>query len=295
VGSEAGLVSVAAPAKVAIGRSFGFKVWKRVGRYVTDPEPGIEEEERNIEGLTLSTSRGHSHYSFKVHGSSESFTDPGFDRVGEKETITASWSVHSYGWMEPSPHANSVPFSNTCQDSSVNTVHAFRGEPAQISASLKKSEGSRELAVEARCPKPLRTASASPVVVSVGNAYGKRSLVVPDACRNSHFRSVGGPHFSLYLLGFAPRQRVTVGVFGLKRWSRFTFTAKQDGKLLGSGSFLARVVERPRRRIYEGSDAFVNYCIDETRTLHSSNGRLYCSTTGEYRSLASSLRWSGRT
>ena len=290
-GSEAGLVSVAAPKKVAIGRSFDFSVSKRAERY-PELEPGIEDEERFIEGVTLSTDKGQSHDSFKIHRSEESFTDPGFNSVGEKETITTSWSVRDTGWTEPSPHADYVPFSNTCQESTVNTVHSVRGEPAQISASLKKSEGSRELAVEARCPKPLRVASMSPVVVTVGNVQGERSLVIPDACRDGRFQSVDGPHFSLYLEGLAPRQRVSVGVFGLKNWSRFTFTAKQGGRLLGRGSFLARAIERPARRIYEGSDAYINYCIDELRTLHSLNGRLYCSTTGDYRALASSLHWS---
>jgi hypothetical protein len=36
------------------------------------------------------------------------------------------------------------------------------------------------------------------------------------------------------------------------------------------------------KTIWEGTDAFVNYCIDHSRPIHSQGGRLYCTTTGRY-------------
>jgi hypothetical protein len=36
----------------------------------------------------------------------------------------------------------------------------------------------------------------------------------------------------------------------------------------------------PPTRIYQGSDEFVNYCIDQSQTIYSLHGRLYCWSQG---------------
>ena len=49
---------------------------------------------------------------------------------------------------------------------------------------------------------------------------------------------------------------------------------------------------RPREffeRIYEGTDAFVNYCIDKGREIRSANGRLFCVRRVQIRHYGSSV------
>jgi hypothetical protein len=57
------------------------------------------------------------------------------------------------------------------------------------------------------------------------------------------------------------------------------YTVSFRGKTLRKGSFKSRTeFDRGKKayRIYEGSDAFVNYCINKFKTIKSSGGRLYC-------------------
>lgn len=77
------------------------------------------------------------------------------------------------------------------------------------------------------------------------------------------------------------------GVYGMSRFRpdpdmkpgiyRFRFYVRTNNKLMVGGHFLVQVKRvRPSERINEGSDAFVNYCINEGREIRSSDGRLYC-------------------
>jgi len=43
------------------------------------------------------------------------------------------------------------------------------------------------------------------------------------------------------------------------------------------------VHSRPDRRIFEGTDAFINYCINGNHKLYSYHLRLYCIKPGSYR------------
>jgi hypothetical protein len=49
-----------------------------------------------------------------------------------------------------------------------------------------------------------------------------------------------------------------------------------DGRLLFSGKIEARSVYTPAVRVYQGTDQFVNYCINKNRPTYSSDLRLYC-------------------
>lgn len=47
-----------------------------------------------------------------------------------------------------------------------------------------------------------------------------------------------------------------------------------------SGKVIVKVVATNSRRIYRGTDAFQNYCINRRRPIYSKNGRLYCVRAG---------------
>jgi hypothetical protein len=50
------------------------------------------------------------------------------------------------------------------------------------------------------------------------------------------------------------------------------------GRLIFNRSYVVSYTYTPWRGIWEGSDEFINYCVNETREVRSSGGRLYCTT-----------------
>jgi hypothetical protein len=50
----------------------------------------------------------------------------------------------------------------------------------------------------------------------------------------------------------------------------------EPSDLLARGTITTRARFYPSRRIWEGQDAFVNYCIDEGKRIESSYGQLFC-------------------
>jgi hypothetical protein len=66
------------------------------------------------------------------------------------------------------------------------------------------------------------------------------------------------------------------------RTERLTITGYTFGHKVGRHVLAVRYHNENPKTIWQGTDAFVNYCIDHLRTLHSKGGRLYCTTTGRY-------------
>lgn len=50
--------------------------------------------------------------------------------------------------------------------------------------------------------------------------------------------------------------------------------------LVESGAIVTRVRQYPGHDVYEGSDEFTNFCLNEDRTVYSRDGRLYCHWPG---------------
>lgn len=65
---------------------------------------------------------------------------------------------------------------------------------------------------------------------------------------------------------------------------RYQLVARSGGKVLLRRTLLTSFSRWPARRIWSGTDAFVNYCINENRPIRSSGGRLYCVEPGGYSS-----------
>ncbi|HEY5197780.1 MAG TPA: hypothetical protein VIJ51_12225 [Solirubrobacteraceae bacterium] len=53
-----------------------------------------------------------------------------------------------------------------------------------------------------------------------------------------------------------------------------------SGQTLSAGAFTVDTTVVPSSRVYQGTDDFVNYCIDQIQTVYSSDGRLYCIQPG---------------
>jgi hypothetical protein len=47
----------------------------------------------------------------------------------------------------------------------------------------------------------------------------------------------------------------------------FSYKARFDGKTLASGRFIITTKHTPGYRIYEGTDAFINVCVNDLRKI----------------------------
>jgi hypothetical protein len=60
----------------------------------------------------------------------------------------------------------------------------------------------------------------------------------------------------------------------------YSLTVVHEGQILARKRMAVEVFATPTSLVYEGTDAFVNYCIDGTHKLYSHNLRLYCIRPG---------------
>lgn len=135
--------------------------------------------------------------------------------------------------------------------------------------------------------------------------------VLPVALRVTHvykrstakrvYRSVTTTRFNLSDIGTKERESFTVGNVGvlpcatfqpknpflisfrdLVQTGRFTLEPYVAKKRLGRATYTYTMRITGSRQIFEGTDAFWNYCISEVRSVRSSGGKLYCWTEGDF-------------
>lgn len=185
-----------------------------------------------------------------------------------------------------------------CEESKSIEIRPIRGRLSHVSAELRWEKGSREFTLDLSCPagkkEEFELASPAPVLVTIKGADGRKIARVPDVCLESSFKAFETQHWAIYRTLVGDNVGIQVSSFGVRKPALMRFEVRQAGQLTAQGRFRIWDRSRPSRRIYEGSDAFVNYCIDETREIRSSHGRLYCVYPGYYRTLASDLHWSTR-
>jgi hypothetical protein len=64
----------------------------------------------------------------------------------------------------------------------------------------------------------------------------------------------------------------------VQRTGRLNLRVASEANFLGQASYSYTIEVQGRRRIWKGTDAFVNYCLNELKRLWSLNGKLYCWT-----------------
>lgn len=110
-------------------------------------------------------------------------------------------------------------------------------------------------------------------------------LIIPDQCSDRHEPHVRGKGWSATTFNFDGFQQA----FWL-RLNRYASLPRQrlrvrlvvGGRLLIQRTILVRRHRTDGYRIWEGTDAFVNVCINQGRVIRSSGGRLYCSIPATY-------------
>jgi hypothetical protein len=183
-----------------------------------------------------------------------------------------------------------------CEESQSIEIRPIRGRLSPVHAELRWEKGSHEFTLEMPCAagkkEEFEMVSPAPVLVTIKGADGRKIARVPDVCLESRFKAFETRNWAIYRTLVGDNVGIQVSSFGVRRPALMRFEVRQAGQLTAQGRFRIWDQSRPSRRIYEGSDAFVNYCIDETREIRSSHGRLYCVYPGYYRTLASDLHWS---
>lgn len=211
---------------------------------------------------------------FAVTSSPNSYTGPPLrfsqgDGVGK---LTVTWT-QSFG-------------SPSCQESQSFLVTPVHGDNPTIGLSILRdalSGDSLHFRIS-ECPLDVATAVVGPITIKARQVKprgGRRTRQVTylDQCnggwnpkqgfgRGWGLNGVGGPPFRaeafLYPLGKRNRSL------------KFAFSVSVRGDIVSSGRVRSRVHYRRGRIYWEGTDAFVNICINKPLPIKSRGGRLYC-------------------
>lgn len=136
-----------------------------------------------------------------------------------------------------------------------------------------KGEHFNEATEANECPN----AAPGPVVFRVSGAGATRSITLTDQCNpawqpeeaKGNGWSLSVSEYKGYFVEFMPN-------FNTSGKRRLHYRVTWNNTTLQHGQFIVYSHHYPAHRVWEGTDAFVNYCIDKTKKLYSENLRLYC-------------------
>lgn len=216
--------------------------------------------------------------------------------------FTASWTQ-----ARGQPESRFEPFEE-CQETKSIETRPIRGNLAHVRAAIVRELGDSVFQLSLSCPGQkeseggffdITRASITPISIQVRGAGANRKTTLSDICEFDYRQKLETRPWQAYLESRSRNERhldeqvFTVEPnFSNKGAAPMHFRVTQGSKLLAAGRFKMEGRFRPSRKIWEGSDAFVNYCINETRTLRSHHGRLFCVYPGFLRYYAFGLKWS---
>jgi|GEM_PF-5343141 len=122
----------------------------------------------------------------------------------------------------------------------------------------------------------------TPGRVVIKDSKHKLVLTTSDICEPGTWRSSGrvpGLHVRAAMINTLLTGSVVVAAIGEERVDTQYHVIVKAGHKRATGWISVRVHRVQHvieKRIYEGTDAFVNYCIDRNQEIRSHNGRLFC-------------------
>jgi len=165
-----------------------------------------------------------------------------------------------------------VPFPG-CEEIFVQTIRPWAGALPELETNISFGDGSFELAVEA---EPCRfVAVAGPISAS----FGGRTLRLSELCRGTFQPTLAyGRDWKLTtfktLIDFEPE-------FSARGKHVVPYAYRSSGKVFARGLIHVLTKITPTKRIWEGTDAFVNTCINGGYVIRSRDHRLYCVVGGD--------------
>ena len=139
-----------------------------------------------------------------------------------------------------------------------------------------------------------RTPSFGRVVIR--NGWHKLMLETSDICEKGSWRSSGNAP-GVQASAFVIDSLLTGSGVGMSIDKRKSVSARyrvivrtRNGRATGHIAVrVKRTQHVVEERIYEGADAFVNYCIDQGQEIRSHDGRLFCWRVGAWETVKSSF------
>lgn len=113
-----------------------------------------------------------------------------------------------------------------------------------------------------------------PATVTVTGHGAHLTARTDDACSGHWTRQGRIPGVSTGWTASSARGTFSFGPNGSNE--SYDVTVRVNGHVVSRGSLNAVYFVVPSKRIWEGTDAFVNYCIDGNHTVYSLNNNLYC-------------------
>ena len=130
---------------------------------------------------------------------------------------------------------------------------------------------------------PCRLLNGSPLRVLVRGAGRARTLRLDEACGRWAHATSSLPGLLITAGDGAGSQAAVLHLAASTSAGPgrvFTITVLRGRLRLKTLRVRASYVDHPDQRVFEGTDAFVNYCINRTKKLYSSHLRLYCIRPG---------------
>lgn len=250
-------LTLAAPSKVAINREGAITVGYPSQSYdymvsdvlLTITEPGYPQP------LWSHTLTGSEVQQLQVGATSSASFDFSVGSVGAAQ-VGLSYVQSPTGGSQACVSTLSAPL----------TVIAGKRPLASFSTDFDNSEATISFAPPGGC----QVTAAVPVSVSVSGHHANLRAASVNPCSGGWQRAGRIPGVS-----FGTNQgHVTFRPSGANE--KFRVTVRVRGQIVKRGWLSAVWSIDPGEKIWDGTDEFVNDCIDSSKTLYSQNGRLYC-------------------
>lgn len=200
--------------------------------------------------------------------------------------LTATWTQGIGG----------QPFSKQkdrteCEAATSVTVTPIRGALATVEPGYRYKDVSTFFDLRLKCPhgesEDISQTSTAPVTIRLSGGGQRTQLRYSDICEANGFQ-VRGRYWKFTEFAFESGSDYTHALVLIPRQLRgrsirMHFDVHQAGETLAYGNFRIATQSEPGRFIYQGSDGFVNYCIDTGQELRSSSGKLNCFYPGRYK------------
>jgi hypothetical protein len=163
-------------------------------------------------------------------------------------------------------------------------LSGIQSPPAKVTVlPFRSGEINFFVAASSDVDRCVRELGPQTVAVQIISGSSTATVSTADPCRPFHG---GGARAGF---GLTTETLTNLARFD-SRWNssgthRLTYVVRLGGRVAERRQFTVRATVRrtPARRIFRGTDAFVNYCINHNQTIRSSGGRLYCTRPEQVR------------
>jgi hypothetical protein len=167
-----------------------------------------------------------------------------------------------------------------CQRTLQTVVKIGKGKSASVNA--RKYQYGETLRGSLQASKECANTNANPLTLNLHGGGINKTFHLSDVCggnwKEPTFRKNGMKVVLKNSAGGNGRPEYDVSALYLptNRTNRYTVTLRQGSAVIKRSLIKVRWINNEGREIYEGTDAFVNVCINGNHKIYSRHLRLYC-------------------